>query len=98
MQVDHEIDEGAFQFCAGTRETNKTAPAESCRPLGIEKIQACAERNVIGWLGESGFLAPTANDPICARVFANWNARMRQVREIEKQVLLFRFARGNDCF
>src|SRR5438093_12622148 len=88
VQVDHEIDEGAFQFCAGSCETNKAAPAEFCGPLRIEKIQSGAERNVISRLGESRFLTPTADDSICAWVFASWNALMRQVRDLKNQILL----------
>src|SRR5437773_7422737 len=92
VQVDHKIDEGAFQFCAGACETNKAAPAEFCRPFGIEKIQSCAKRNVISRLGESRFLTPTADDPICAWVFASWNALMRQVRDLKKQIVLLIFS------
>jgi hypothetical protein len=90
MHVDHEIDEGAFKFRAGPSETDKTAPAEFRRPLGIQKIQSCPERNVIGRLCELRFLSPAANDPICARVFANWNALMRQVRNLKKRIVLRR--------
>src|SRR5437773_10326567 len=92
VQVDHEIDEGAFQFCAGACETNKAAPAEFCGPLRIEKIQSGAERNVISRLGESRFLTPTADDSICAWVFASWNALMRQVRDLKNQILLLIFS------
>ena len=51
VQVDHEIDQRTFQLRAGAGETDKTAPAQFCRPVGIEKIQSCAERNVICRLG-----------------------------------------------
>src|SRR5437773_1929194 len=88
MQLDHEIDERAFQFCTGASKTDKTAPAEFCRPLGIEKIQSCAERDVISRLGKSRFLAPAANDPVCAGIFANWNALMWQVCNLKKQIVL----------
>src|SRR5438094_10609097 len=91
VQVDHEIDEGAFQFCAGACETNKAAPAEFCGPLRIEKIQSGAKRNVIGRFGESRFLTPTADDSICAWVFASWNALMPHVRDLQKQSVLLIF-------
>src|SRR5207245_7636374 len=68
-----------------------------CRCVWSEESQSCAERNVIGWLGQSGFLAPSANDPICARVFANWNARMRQVRNLKKQIVLRRLGSRRSC-
>src|SRR5947207_14448385 len=94
VQVDHEIDEGAFQFCAGACETNKAGPAEFCRPFGIKKIQSRAERNVIGRLGKSRFLTPTSDDSICAWVLPNWNALMRQVRNLKKQIVLLIFKIG----
>src|SRR5207247_11161872 len=56
-----------------------------CRPFGTEKIQSCAERDVISQLGKSRFLAPAANDPVCAGIFANWNALMWQVRNLKKR-------------
>src|SRR5207247_10152729 len=59
-----------------------------CRPFGTEKIQSCAERDVISRLGKSRFLAPAANDPVCAGIFANWNALMWQVRNLKKQIVL----------
>src|SRR5436189_5175158 len=92
VQVDHEIDEGAFQFCAGACETNKAGPAEFYRPSGIKKIQSRAERNVIGRLGKSRFLTPTSDDSICAWVLPNWNALMRQVRNLKKQIVLLIFS------
>ena len=79
VQVDHEIDQGAFQLRACAGETNKTAAAQFCRPIKIEKIQSCAEHNVIDRLGQSRLLAPTAHDPICAGVFANRDALMRHI-------------------
>ena len=88
VQVDHEIDQRAFQFRACAGETNKTAPAQFRRPFEIEKIQSRAERNVIGSIGQLRFLAPTADDPICAGILANWNALMRQVWNFKKQVAL----------
>src|SRR5206468_1850728 len=88
MQLDHEIDERAFQFCTGASKTDKTAPAEFCRPFGIEKIQSCAERDVISRLGKSRFLAPAANDPVCVGIFANWNALMWQVCNLKNQIVL----------
>ena len=88
MQVDHEIDQGAFQLRARAGETNKTAPAEFCRPIKIQEIQSCAERDVIERLGQSWFVAPSAHDTICARVFANRNALVRQIRSFQKQVAL----------
>src|SRR6266436_2957344 len=90
VQVHHEIDEGAFQFCAGASETDKTAPAEFCRPLRIKKIQSCAERSVICRFDQLRFLAPSADDSICAGILANGNALMRQVRNLKKQVVLSR--------
>src|SRR4029077_20487407 len=90
VQVDHEIDEGAFQFCAGASETDKTAPAKFCRPLRIKKIEPCAERSVICRPDESRFLAPSPDDPICAGILANWNAFMRHVCDLKKQVVLSR--------
>src|SRR4029077_13864889 len=104
VQIDHEIDEGAFQFCAGARETDKTAPAEFCRPLRIKKVEPCAERNVIDWLCESRFVTPTADHPICARILANWNTLMRQVRNLQKQAFFFclsgrrSFVKIDNCF
>ena len=90
MQVDHEIDQGAFQLRARAGETNKTAPAEFCRPIKIQEIQSCAERDVIDRLGQSWFVAPSAHDTICARVFSNRNALMREIRDLKKQIGLRR--------
>src|SRR5262249_35137892 len=88
VQLDHEIDQSAFELrtCAG--KTNETAPAQFRRPFEIEEIQSGAERNVIGSIGQFWLLAPTADDPICAGILANWNARMRQVWNVQEQVTL----------
>ena len=45
VQVEHEIDQRAFELrpCAG--KTNEAAAAQFRRPFEIEKIQSCSERN-----------------------------------------------------
>ena len=94
MQVDHEIDQSALQLRANACETNKTASAELCRPLRIEKIESWAKRNVIDRVGKWRFLLPAADDAICARIFANWNALMRQVCNLKKQIVLLGLGRS----
>src|SRR6266404_2325139 len=94
VQVDHEIDEGAFQFCAGASETDKTAPAEFCRPLRIKKIESCTERSVICRFDQLRLLAPSAEDSICAGILANGNALLGQVRDLKKQIVLSRLGRS----
>jgi len=51
VQVEHEIDQCAFELRACTGKTNETAPAQFRRPFQIEEIQSCAERNVIDSVG-----------------------------------------------
>ena len=84
VQVDHEIDQRAFQSRACTGETNEAAPAEFGRPIGIEQLQFCAEGNVIFRLGELRFVAPAPYDAVRTGVFANWNTLIRQIGDLEK--------------
>ena len=84
VQVEHEIDQCAFELRACTGKTNETAPAQFRRPFEIEKIQSCAESNVIGNIGQLRLLAPTADDTICAGILANWNTRMRKIWNIQE--------------
>ena len=84
VQIDHEIDQRAFELRACAGKTNETAPAQFRRPFEIEEIQSRAERNVIGSIGQLRLLAPTAGDPICARILPNRNARMRKIWNIQK--------------
>ena len=48
MQIDHEIDQGAFQSRARVGETDEIAAAQLCRTLEIKNFQFLAERHVIG--------------------------------------------------
>ena len=50
MQVDHEINQGAFQLCTCSRETDKTAAAKLRSAFQIEELQLRAESNVIRWV------------------------------------------------
>jgi hypothetical protein len=43
---------------------------------------------VIGRLAQSRFLAPCAHDAIRARIFPNWDALVRQIRELKQQIIL----------
>ena len=94
VQIDHEIDQRAFELSAHAGKTNETAPAQFRSPLKIEEIQSCTEFHMVGRLGKLRLLAPTANDPICARVLANRNGFMRQVWDIQKQVALLFIGAG----
>ena len=51
VQIDHEVDQRAFELRACPGETNETATAQFRRPFEIEEIQSRAKRNVIGRLG-----------------------------------------------
>ena len=48
VQVDHEIDQRAFELRACAGKTNETTPAQFRRPFQVEEIQSRAERDVIG--------------------------------------------------
>src|SRR5437867_2182778 len=50
VQVDHEINQGAFQLRTRSRETDKTAAAKLRGAFQIEELQLRAESNVIRWV------------------------------------------------
>ena len=51
VQVDHEIDQRAFELRACAGKTNETAPTQFGRSLKIEEIQSRTKRNVIASIG-----------------------------------------------
>jgi hypothetical protein len=51
VQLDHEIDQGAFQPRPCVREADETATAQLCRPFQIEELQLCAEGEMISRIG-----------------------------------------------
>ena len=63
VQIDHEIDQRALQPRACAGETNESAAAQFRRPLEIEKIQSCAERDVIGRLALIAASRPNCGRP-----------------------------------
>ena len=68
VQIEHEIDQCAFELRACAGETNETAPAQFRRPFEIEKIQSRAERNVIG-----SIRLFAASRPNCGRPDLRWD-------------------------
>jgi hypothetical protein len=88
VQIEHEVDQGAFELRSCTGETNETAAAEFRCPFQIEQIQSRADPDVISRVGQLRFLAPTADNAVSAGIFAKRNGFVRQVWNIQKQFAL----------
>ena len=88
VQIEHEINQRAFQSRARARETDESAPAQFRRALQIEKFQLRAERDVIQHdSAQRRLFSPTSHHRILARVFAHRRIRVRQIWNLEKQSL-----------
>ena len=84
VQIDHEIDQRTFQSRAGAGETDEIAAAQLRRALEIKNFQFLAKRHVIGRVTQLRFLSPAADYAIAARVFADRNALVRQICNLEQ--------------
>src|SRR2546430_588195 len=88
VQIHHELDKGAFQSGARAGKTNETATAKLRRALEIKELVFCAEGKVIERIAQWRLHAPLTKDWILARIFSDWHAGVRQVGNLQKQIVL----------
>ena len=89
VQIEHEINQRAFQSRARAREADESAPAQFRRALQIEKFQLRPERDVIQHdSAQRRLFSPTSHHRILARVFAHRRVCVRQIWNLEEQSLL----------
>src|ERR1043166_9850326 len=78
VQVEHEIDQRAFELRARAGETDEAAAAQLRRTLQIEQLQFRAEREMIeDFAGQLRLISPVAHDSIAAWIPADRHALVR---------------------
>src|SRR4051794_369694 len=93
VQVEHELNEGALEPRTLAGEADEAAAAQLRGAFRIEQFQRGADGDVIADFSlEARLLAPGAHDRIVARFAANRRGGVREIRDLEEEILLLLFA------
>src|SRR5688572_5754134 len=87
MSVEHIVDKGPFESCAGTHENRKSRAGNFCRTVEIQDVESFTNLPVaLGWRRQCGRGSPLSYLYIAACIFPLRHGDVRSIWDAEVQI------------